>query len=71
MHSIPLKQSDSNSLLSDLTPPADEVTNPLESDTCVSIGVNPDAFNDDSEGVGVINSGQEPTSSPQETPPPY
>jgi DNA mismatch repair ATPase MutL len=69
MHSIPLKQSDSNSLLADLTPPADEVTNPLESDTCASIGVYPDAFNDEMDGVGVINSGQEPTSSPQETPP--
>jgi hypothetical protein len=69
LHSIPLKQSDSNSLLQDLTPPADEVTIPLESDTCPSIGVYPDAFNDDSEGVGVINSGQESTSSPQETPP--
>ena len=69
MHSIPLKQSDSNSLLADLTPPADEVTNPLESDTCASIGVYPDAFNDEIEGVGVLNSGQEPTSSPQETPP--
>jgi hypothetical protein len=69
LHSIPLKQSDSNSLLQDLTPPADEVTNPLESDTCASIGVYPDAFNDEIDGVGVLNSGQEPTSSPQETPP--
>jgi hypothetical protein len=69
LHSIPHVQSDSNSLLADLTPPADEVTNPLESDTCPSIGVYPNAFNDDSEGVGVLNSGQESTSSPQETPP--
>jgi hypothetical protein len=69
LHSIPLKQSDSNSLLADLTPPADEVTNPLESDTCASIGVYPDAFNDDSEGVGVINSGQSAPEVPRETPP--
>ena len=69
LHTIPLKQSDSNSLLADLTPPADEVTNPLESDTCPSIGVYPDAFNDDSEGVGVINSGQSAPEVPRETPP--
>jgi hypothetical protein len=69
LHSIPLKQSDSNSLLSDLTPTPGGVTIPLESDTCPSIGVYPDALNDDLEGVGVINSGQEPTSSPQETSP--
>jgi DNA mismatch repair ATPase MutL len=30
MHSIPHNQSDSNTLLSDLTPPPGEVTNPLE-----------------------------------------
>jgi hypothetical protein len=69
LHSIPLKQSDSNSLLADLTPPADEVTNPLESDTCASIGVYPDAFNDDSEGVGSTNSGQSAPEVPRETPP--
>jgi hypothetical protein len=69
MHSIPLKQSDSNTLLADLTPPADEVTIPLESDTCESIGVYPDAFNDDSEGEGVINSGQSAAEVPRETPP--
>jgi len=69
MHSIPLKQSDSNSLLADLTPPADEVTNPLESDTCASIGTYPDAFNDDSEGVGVNNSGQSAPDVSHETPP--
>ena len=67
LHSIPLKQSssDTNSLLADLTPPADEVTIPLESDTCASIGVYP---NDD-EGVGVINSGQSAPEVPRETPP--
>jgi hypothetical protein len=69
MHSIPLKQSDSNTLLADLTPPADEVTNPLESDTCPSIGVYPDAFNDEIEGVGVINSGQSAPDVSHETPP--
>ena len=69
MHSIPHNQSDSNTLLSDLTPPPGEVTNPLESYTCVSIGVNPDAFKDDSEGVGVINSGQPAPEVPRETPP--
>jgi hypothetical protein len=71
LHSIPLKQSssDTNSLLSDLTPPADEVTNPLESDTCPSIGVYPDAFNDDSEGVPLSDSGQPAPEVPRETPP--
>jgi hypothetical protein len=69
LHSIPLKQSDSNSLLEDLTPPADEVTIPLESDTCVSIGVNPDALNDDSEGVPLSDSGQSAPEVPRETPP--
>jgi hypothetical protein len=69
LHSIPHIQSDAHNLLSDLTPPADEVTIPLESDTCTSIGVYPDAFNDDSEGVGVINSGQSAAEVPRETPP--
>jgi len=69
MHSIPLKESDSNTLLADLTPPADEVTNPLDSDTCASIGVYPDAFNDQIEGGGVINSGQSAPDVSHETPP--
>jgi hypothetical protein len=71
LHSIPLNQSssDTNSLLKDLTPTPGGVTIPLESDTCPSIGVYPDAFKDDSEGVGVINSGQESTPVPRETPP--
>jgi hypothetical protein len=69
MHSIPLKQSDSNTLLADLTPPADEVTNPLESDTCPSIGVYPDAFKAQIEGVGVNESGQPAPEVPRETPP--
>ena len=69
LHSIPLKQSDSNTLLADLTPPADEVTIPLESDTCLSIGSYPDALDDQTEGVGVINSGQSPADVSHETPP--
>jgi hypothetical protein len=69
MHSIPHIQSDSNTLLSDLTPPPGEVTIPLESDTCVSIGVYPDAFNDDSEGVPLSDSGQPAPEVPRETPP--
>jgi hypothetical protein len=69
LHSIPLKQSDSNTLLADLTPPADKVTNPLESDTCTSIGVYPDASNAQIEGVGVIISGQPAAEVSRETPP--
>jgi hypothetical protein len=71
MHSIPLNQSssDTNSLLQDLTPPADEVTNPLESDTCASIGTYPDALNDQIEGEGDINSGQSAPDVSHETPP--
>ncbi len=69
MHSIPHVQSDSNTLLADLTPPADEVTNPLESDTCPSIGVYPDALEAQNKGVGVINSGQSAPEVPRETPP--
>jgi len=68
MHSIPLKESVA-SLLQDLTPPADEVTIPLESDTSLSIGSFPDALNDPKEGGGGINSGQEDTVVPRETPP--
>ena len=60
IHSIPLNQSDSN-----LTPPADEVTIPLESDTCASIGIYPN----ESEGEGVINSGQPAPEVSRETPP--
>jgi hypothetical protein len=69
LHSIPLKQSDSNTLLQDLTPPADEVTTPLESDTCPSIGIYPNALNDQIEGEGDINSGQSAPEVPRETPP--
>jgi hypothetical protein len=73
LHSIPLNQSSSQasaqSLLQDLTPPADEVTIPLESDTCASIGVNPNESNAQIEGVGVINSGQSAAEVPRETPP--
>lgn len=72
MHSIPHNQSDSNpvqSLLDDLTITAVIVTNPLESNTSLSIGNNPDALNDKIEGGGGINSGQEDTVVPRETPP--
>jgi hypothetical protein len=69
MHSIPHIQSDSNTLLADLTPPADEVTIPLESDTCVSIGVNPDASNAQIEGVPLSDSGQTAAEVSRETPP--
>jgi hypothetical protein len=69
MHSISHVQSDSNTLLSDLTPPPGGVTNPLESDTCASIGTYPDALNDQIEGEGVINSGQSTPEVPRETPP--
>jgi hypothetical protein len=69
MHSIPLKQSDSNTLLADLTPPADEVTNPLESDTCASIGTYPDALEAQNKGVGSTNSGQPAPDVSHETPP--
>jgi hypothetical protein len=73
LHSIPLNRSSSQasaqSLLADLTPPADEVTIPLESDTCASIGVNPNASNAQIEGGGVINSGQSAAEVPRETPP--
>jgi hypothetical protein len=69
LHSIPHVQSDSNTLLSDLTPTPGGVTNPLESDTCASIGTYPDALNDQIEGEGVINSGQSSEEVPRETPP--
>jgi hypothetical protein len=69
LHSIPLNRSDSHTLLQDLTPPADEVTIPLESDTCASIGVYPDEERSDDEGGGVINSGQSAAEVPRETPP--
>jgi hypothetical protein len=73
LHSIPLNQSSSQaiaqSLLDDLTPPADEVTIPLESDTCASIGIYPNASNAQIEGGGVINSGQSAAEVPRETPP--
>jgi len=69
LHSNPLKQSDSNALLQDLTITGVIVTNPLESDTCESIGVYPDELEDDSEGGGGINSGQSSSDYIQETPP--
>ena len=58
--------SDSDSLLTDLTLTAVKVTNPLESDTCASIGNYP---NENSQGEGVLNSGQPAPEGIQETPP--
>ena len=71
LHSIPLNQSssDTNSLLHDLTPTPGGVTIPLESDTCPSIGVYPDALEAQNMGVGVINSGQSSEDVSHETPP--
>ena len=59
LHSNPLKESHT------LTPVS--VTNPLESSTSVSIGVNPHSFKDDMEGVK--SSGQAPVETDIETPP--
>jgi hypothetical protein len=64
MHSIPHIQTPPN-----VTPPADEVTIPLESDTCPSISVYPDALEAQIEGGGVINSGQPAEEVSRETPP--
>jgi hypothetical protein len=71
LHSIPLKESAliANSLLQDLTPTPGGVTIPLESDTCPSIGSFPNALDDQTEGGGVINSGQSAPEVPRETPP--
>jgi hypothetical protein len=69
LHSIPLKESDSNTLLSDLTPTPGGVTIPLESDTCPSIGSFPNESDDQKEGVGVIISGQSAPDVSHETPP--
>jgi hypothetical protein len=77
LHSIPDNQSPSKtdsqakaaSLLEDLTITAVIVTNPLESNTCVSIGSYPDALNDDSRGVGVDKNPAEVQDVSRETPP--
>jgi hypothetical protein len=69
LHSIPLKESDSHTLLQDLTPTPGGVTIPLESDTCPSIGIFPDALNDQIEGVPLTDSGQSAPEVPRETPP--
>ena len=58
MHTIPHNQSDSVPISSNLTITPVIVTNPLESSTSVSIGVNPHSFKDDSEGVGGIKNSQ-------------
>jgi hypothetical protein len=55
LHSIPDIQSPQNNKgLTDVS-----LSNPLESDTCVSIGTNPDALEAHLEGVGGINSVQD------------
>jgi hypothetical protein len=72
LHSNPLKQSEpdpAQSLLDDLTITGVIVTTPLESDTCVSIGDNPEVLNDIQEGGGVVISGQNSVTVPRETPP--
>jgi hypothetical protein len=69
LHSIPHSQSDSNTLLADLTPTPGGVTIPLESDTCPSIGSFPNALDDQIEGEGVIISGQSSEEVSRETPP--
>jgi hypothetical protein len=73
LHSNLLNQSDSDVKQSNsdpnLTITAVIVTNHLESDTCTSIGVYPNALNDDSEGGVGINSGQSAQQDIQETPP--
>jgi hypothetical protein len=71
LHSIPLKESalSANSLLADLTPTPGGVTIPLESDTCPSIGSFPNALDDQTEGEGVIISGQSAPDVSHETPP--
>ena len=66
LHSNPLKESSPDT---NLTITAVIVTNPLESDTCASIGVYPDALDDNSEGGGVLNSGQDGVSDTHGTPP--
>ena len=58
MHTIPHNQSDSVPISSNLTITPVIVTNPLESSTSVSIGVNPHSFKDDSDGVGGIKNSQ-------------
>ena len=58
-----------NSLLQDLTLTAVIVTNPLESDTCASIGVYPDALEASTEGVGGIKNSEETGQILVETPP--
>jgi hypothetical protein len=70
VHSNLLKESHANSdlaqsLLNDLTLTGVNVTTPLESDTCVSIGNYPN----EEVGEGVIISGQEDVSHTHGTPP--
>jgi hypothetical protein len=73
LHSNPDIRTDAHtkaaSLLEDLTLTAVIVTKPLESDTCVSIGSNPNASERLNEGGGVVISGQPAQEVPRETPP--
>jgi stage V sporulation protein SpoVS len=69
LHSNPLKESPADSLLADLTITPVIVTNPLESDTCASIGVYPNALEAQNKGVGSTNSGQSAPDVSHETPP--
>ena len=45
------------------------VTNPLESNTCNALGVNPDALNDVSRGVGVVKNPENNGNTVTVTPP--
>ena len=67
IRTVPNPNSDASKLLDDLTLTAVRVTNPLESDTCASIGNYP---NEISEGEGVLNSGQAPVEISMENTPP-
>jgi hypothetical protein len=75
LHSNLLKESHANSdssaqsLLDDLTITAVIVTNPLESDTCESIGSNPNELQGNEDGEGVIVLDKNDTMSHMETPP--
>jgi hypothetical protein len=71
LHSIPHNESlpDTDSLLNDLTLTHVNVTTPLESDTCASIGNYPNDESNEEEGEEVLNHGQEEEVLIHETPP--
>jgi phage terminase small subunit len=64
LHSNPLTQSNPNLTITSVI-----VTNPLESDTCNALGVNPDALNDVSRGVGVVKNSENDGNTVTVTPP--